>query len=372
MNGDVDGIESLLTASVPVRMLDETGKLLSRIDRTGDDRSTDARLSEAYRWMVIGRRFDDQAIALAKQGRLAAYPSSRGQEAAQVSGVLALGQNDWVFPTYRDSTALLAWGLDPVQILTAMRGDWHCGYDPHAVRAAPQCTPLATHALHATGFAYAARRRGEDRVALVFVGDGATSEGDFHEALNFAGVFAAPVVFLVQNNQYAISVPRSKQSAARSLAHKGIGHGVASVSVDGNDALAVLTVMQRAIAHARAGRGPYLIEALTYRVSPHTSTDDDSRYREQIEVEQWIGRDPIVRLEHYLCERGILDDWRIAEIRAEADAVATRLRSHLSQTIRVDPRELFRHVYAMPTPQLQEQLAWLEEELDAEREQESG
>ena len=166
--------------------------------------------------MVSGRRFDAQATALTKQGRLAVYPSSHGQEACQVGGVLALRDTDWMFPTYRESMALVARGIDPVQALTLLRGDWHCGYDPTTTRTAPQCTPLATHSLHAAGLAYAARRRGQDTVALAFVGDG-TSEGDFHEALNFAAVFRAPVVFLIQNNRYAISVPLAKQTAAPSL-----------------------------------------------------------------------------------------------------------------------------------------------------------
>ncbi len=194
--------------------------------------------------MVVGRRFDAQATALTKQGRLAVYPSSHGQEACQIGGVLALRDTDWMFPTYRESMALVARGIDPVQALTLLRGDWHCGYDPMATHTAPQCTPLATHSLHAAGLAYAARRRGEDTVALAFVGDGGTSEGDFHEALNFAAVFQAPVVFLVQNNRYAISVPLAKQTAAPSLAHKGVGYGVRSEQVDGNDLVAVLAVLE--------------------------------------------------------------------------------------------------------------------------------
>src|ERR1700735_4243302 len=216
-----------------------------------------------YRMMVLGRRFDTQATALTKQGRLAVYPSARGQEACQIGAVLALRAQDWLFPTDRDSMAVPARGVDPVQVLTLLRGDWHSGYDPYQHRVAPQCTPLATNTLHAVGLAHAATVKGEDTVALVMLGDGATSEGDTHAALNFAGVWQAPVVFFVQKNGYAISVPLSKQSAAPSLAHKGIGYGVPAMLIDGNDAAAVYAAVQRAVASAAGGFGPTLIEALT-------------------------------------------------------------------------------------------------------------
>ena len=165
-----------------------------------------------------------------------------------------------------------------------LRGDWHCGYDPYEHRVAPQCTPLATNAPHAVGLAHAARLKDEDTVALVMVGDGATSEGDTHAALNFAAVWASPVVFFVQNNGYAISVPLAKQTAAPSLAHKGIGYGVPGMLVDGNDAAAVYAAVRRAVASAAAGGGPTLIEAVTYRIEAHTNADDATRYRRQEEV----------------------------------------------------------------------------------------
>ena len=191
------------------------------------------RLLEMYRSMVHGRRFDQQATALTKQGRLAVYPSSRGQEACQIAAALCLGEQDWMFPTYRDSMALAARGVDQVELLGMLAGYWHCGYDPTAYKVAPQCTPLATQLLHATGFAYAEAKQGRDTIALAFCGDGATSEGDFHEALNFAAVFRAPVIFLVQNNGFAISVPLARQTAAPSLSHKGVGYGIGSEQVDG-------------------------------------------------------------------------------------------------------------------------------------------
>lgn len=215
--------------------------------------------------MVLGRRFDTQATALTKQGRLAVYPSSRGQEACQIAAALALREEDWLFPTYRDSMALVARGVDPVEVLTLLRGDWHCGYDTAVTRVAPQCTPLATQVLHAAGMAEVMRRNGEDGVALALIGDGGTSEGDFHEALNFAAAFESPVVFFVQNNKYAISVPLARQSAAPALAYKGVGYGVRCEQVDGNDLVAVLSVLTAALEHARSGGGPFLVEAHTYR-----------------------------------------------------------------------------------------------------------
>src|SRR6266536_954279 len=259
----------LLPGDEPLRLLTPSGEAAEGAQLPPDDV-----LLDLYRRMVLGRRFDAQATALTKQGRLAVYPSSHGQEACEVGAVVALGDQDWLFPTYRDCMALVTRGVDPVETLSLLRGDWHLGYDPYEHRVAPQCTPLATNALHAVGLARAAAIKGEDTVTLVFVGDGATSEGDTHEALNFAGVWKAPVVFLVQNNGYAISVPLSKQSAAPSLAHKGIGYGVASMLIDGNDAAVVYTAVREAVRAARAGAGPTLIEARTYRIEAHTNADD--------------------------------------------------------------------------------------------------
>ena len=355
----------LLPAPLPVQFLDDRGE---RVETVVDDYAEPevGQLLETYRRMVIGRRFDVQATALTKQGRLAVYPSSRGQEACQVGAVLALSPGDWAFPTYRESVALVTRGIDPVEVLTLLRGDAHCGYDPVAHKTAPQCTPLATQLVHAAGLAHGEQRKGRGSVALAFVGDGATSEGDFHEALNFAAVFRAPVVFVVQNNKYAISVPLSKQTAAPSLAYKGIGYGVASEQVDGNDPMAVLAVMNKAVAHARAGKGPVLVEAHTYRLDAHTNADDATRYREAGEVEDWLRRDPIARLEAYLRSIGELDDEAVAKVAAEAEALATDLRDRMNAEVEVDPMSLFDHVFAEPTPQLREQRAMVRAELEAE------
>ena len=355
----------LMPAPIPVQFLDHNGH---RVQAITDDYPEPAheQLMAAYRAMVIGRRFDIQATTLAKQGRLAVYPPSRGQEACQIGSMLALSEGDWAFPTYRDSMALVTRGLDPIEILELPRGYSHCGYDPMATRTAPQCTPLATQLVHAAGFAYGEKRRGRPTVAMAFVGDGGTSEGDFHEALNFAAVFKSPVVFLVQNNGYAISVPLSKQTAAPSLGYKGIGYGIPSEQVDGNDAMAMLAVLNKAVAHARSGQGPVLVEAHTYRLDAHTNADDATRYRDSHEVDVWHHRDPIARLEAWLLREGLIDDAFVASVAEVAEAFAADVRHRMSIDPDVDPMSLFDNVFGTPTPQLLEQRAMVQAELQAE------
>lgn len=360
-------VEALLPSPRPVQLLDPTG---APVEQSGTRRpyampSAD-RLQDVWRHMVLGRRFDLQATALTKQGRLAVYPSSRGQEACQVGAIRSLTARDWVFPTYRESMALVTRGIDPVEVLALLRGSAHCGYDPLTQRTAAQCTPLATQLVHAAGTAYGLKRRGEDSVALGFIGDGATSEGDFHEALNFAAVFDAPAIFFVQNNKYAISVPLSKQTKAPSLAYKAIGYGVACEQVDGNDPAAVMAVMDAALDHCRSGRGPFLIEAHTYRLDAHTNADDASRYRSGDEVTAWLERDPIARLEAYLRASGLLNDDQANAARQEADALATDLRDRMNTDPEVDPMSLFDNVFASPTPQVAEARAMVEAEMHAE------
>ncbi|WP_153503320.1 pyruvate dehydrogenase (acetyl-transferring) E1 component subunit alpha [Cumulibacter manganitolerans] len=350
-------------------LLPPTGRPITLIDADGHAADSDQLklpdeqvLVGLFEAMVIGRRFDQQATALTKQGRLAVYPSSRGQEACQVAAARVLRAEDWLFPTYRDSVALVSRGLPPLEVLTLLAGDWHCGYDPIERRTAPQCTPLATNGLHAVGVGHAARLRGEDSVCLVLTGDGATSEGDAHEALNFAGVWKAPVVFLIQNNGYAISVPLAKQTAAASLAYKGIGCGVPSMIVDGNDAAAVYAALELARDRAAAGEGPTLVEAITYRMEAHTNADDASRYREQSEVDAWRRRDPIDRLRIYLSDRGLLDDTAERELAEAAEQLAAQTRSALNADRPIDPAAMFDHVYGTPRAALRAQRAMVLEE----------
>ncbi|MBM7172146.1 pyruvate dehydrogenase (acetyl-transferring) E1 component subunit alpha [Streptomyces sp. G44] len=322
-------------------------------------------LHRLYAELVRGRRYNTQATALTKQGRLAVYPSSTGQEACEVAAALVLEEQDWLFPSYRDTLAVVARGLDPVSALTLLRGDWHTGYDPREHRIAPLCTPLATQLPHAVGLAHAARLMGDDVVALAMVGDGGTSEGDFHEALNFAAVWQAPVVFLVQNNGFAISVPLAKQTAAPSLAHKAVGYGMPGRLVDGNDAVAMHEVLTEAVTRAREGGGPTLVEAVTYRMEAHTNADDATRYRPDAEVDAWRDHDPIRLLERELTERGLLDDDIRRQVAEDAETMAAGLRERMNQDPLLDPMDLFTHVYAEQTTQLREQAAQLRAELEA-------
>ncbi|WP_423182222.1 thiamine pyrophosphate-dependent dehydrogenase E1 component subunit alpha [Arthrobacter sp. NyZ413] len=358
----------MLPARHQIQMVDPSGALNSQGEQGAEPGHEypipgDTELMAAYEQLVVGRRVNDQNSALVRQGRMAVYPSSHGQEACQVAAALCLREGDWLFPTYRDAVAVMSRGVDPVEAMTIFRGDWHGGYDPAKHKVGIQCTPLTTQLLHAVGVAHAAKLRGEDTVVLAMCGDGATSEGDFHEALNFAAVFHLPVIFFVQNNKYAISVPLSHQSVAPSLAHKAVGYGMAGERVDGNDLVALLAVLDRAVKLAREGSGPLLVEAHTYRMQAHTNADDATRYREDSEVAAWTAKDPITRMTAYLSGRGLLDDDEASRIAAKAEAVATQLREGLGEDVPVDPQNLFRYVFSKPTPQLLEQSALLADEL---------
>lgn len=352
--------EDLLPRETPVQLIAADGSAVA--DEQYSAPAPD-RLVEAYRALVRGRRINEQCNALVRQGRLAVYPSSHGQEACQVAAALVLEDRDWLFPTYRDSVAVISRGISPAEALVLLSGDWHSGYDPVQYRVAPQTTPLATQLLHAVGVAHAATLRGEDGITLALCGDGATSEGDFHEALNFAAVFRLPVVFFVQNNEFAISVPLSRQTAAPSLAHKAIGYGMPGRRVDGNDVAAVLAVLGEAVDRARRGDGPTLVEAHTYRMQAHTNADDDTRYRERAEVQAWVERDPLTRLAARLRAHGALDDEREAAFAAEAEETATQLRDAMNTDRMLDPEDLFRFVYADRPPHLDAQWRMLQDEL---------
>jgi 2-oxoisovalerate dehydrogenase E1 component alpha subunit len=359
-SGGTTGAGALLPSAEPVQLVDPDG-------RPGhDDRyplPDGERLLGAYGRLVTGRRINDQANALVRQGRMAVYPSSHGQEACQVAAAVVLDDEDWLFPTYRDTVAVITRGVDPLEVLTLLRGDWHSGYDPYEHRVATQATPLATQLLHAVGVAHAAKLRGEPTVVLAMCGDGATSEGDFHEALNFAAVFHVPVVFFIQNNEFAISVPLKHQSVAPSLAHKAIGYGMPGERVDGNDLAALLAVLGAAVGRARDGGGPSLVEAHTYRMQAHTNADDATRYRSADDVERWVPRDPILRMRTYLRGLNLLTDQGEQALADEADVVAAAIRKGLNTEVEVDPAELFEYVYTEKTTQLREQAEQLREEL---------
>jgi len=355
-------VAALSAIHTPLRFFDEHG-----VPAEGG-LQPDPRLLEpepvlaAYRALRLARAFDTEATNLVMQGHLAVYPSSRGQEACQAAAALALRSEDWLFPTYRDTAALVVRGIDPAEALTLLRGSWHCGYDAKRWRTAPQCTPLATQAPHAVGLGLAAKLAGDPIVALCLLGDGATSEGDFHEACNSAAVYQAPAVFLIQNNQYAISVPLRKQTHVRALADKAASYGMPGAQVDGNDIIALLHVLAEACDRARAGGGPTLIEAVTYRIRPHTNADDAARYRDQDEVERWLTWDPVDRMAAYLRGGGHLDTQAEQRIDEECERHTGAMRDQLTQEPKVEPAEMFEHVYAVPTRQLLEQRAMVEAE----------
>ncbi len=353
----------LLPPRQPVQLLDERGVFHEVEGYPLDLEERD--LHDLYRFMVLARHLDRQAINLQRQGQLAVYPSLYGQEAAQVGAAYALDAKDWVFPSHRDLGIALVRGVDPSRILHLYRGTWLSDHDPYERRFMLISIPVGTQTLHAVGFAMGARLDGADLVVLSSFGEGAISEGDAHEAMNFAAVYQAPCVFFVQNNHYAISVPLEKQTKAPTIAHKAIGYGMPGYRCDGNDVLATYAVTRRAVARARRGEGPSLVEAVTYRMEAHTTADDPSRYQPASELATWSARDPIARLEMFLRAEGMLDDALHAEIDGEARDHAARLRAEVYDAPHGDPRELFEHVYADPPERFAEQRALLERELAA-------
>lgn len=316
-----------------------------------------------YEMMVVTRELDTEFVNLQRQGELALYTPCRGQEAAQVGAAACLRKTDWLFPQYRELGVYLVRGIPPGHVGVAWRGTWHGGLQFTTKCCAPMSVPIGTQTLHAVGAAMAAQRLDEDSVTVAFLGDGATSEGDVHEALNFAAVFTTPCVFYVQNNQWAISMPVSRQTAAPSIAHKAIGYGMPGIRVDGNDVLACYAVMAEAAARARAGDGLTLIEAVTYRLGPHTTADDPTRYRSQEEVDRWATLDPIPRYRTYLQDQGLWSQRLEEQVTARAKHVRSELRDAVFDAPDFDVDEVFTTVYAEITPGLQAQREQLRAEL---------
>ncbi|MEH3140873.1 MAG: pyruvate dehydrogenase (acetyl-transferring) E1 component subunit alpha [Mycobacterium kyogaense] len=323
-------------------------------------------LSWLYESMVVTRELDTEFINLQRQGELALYASCRGQEAAQIGATACLRKTDWLFPQYRELGAFLVRGISAPQVGALWRGRWHGGLGFTDKCCAPISIPIGTQGLHAVGAAMAAQRLGEDSVTVAFLGDGATSEGDVHEALNLASVYRAPCVFFVQNNQWAISVPLHRQMAAPSIAQRADGYGMPGVRVDGNDVLACFAVMSEAAARARAGKGPTLIEAVTYRMGPHTTSDDPTRYRDSDEVDRWRARDPIARYRTYLEGEGLWSQRLDDRVTHRADRLRTELREAVLGEPDADIREVFDTVYHRITPDLARQRDALLAELAAD------
>ena len=306
-----------------------------------------------YEMMVVTRELDTEFINLQRQGELALYASCRGQEAAQIGAAACLRKTDWLFPQYREIGVFLVRGITPAQMGAVWRGSWHGGLGFTAKCCAPISIPIGTQPLHAVGAAMAAQRLGEDSVTVAFLGDGATSEGDVHEAMNFASVFSVPCVFYVQNNQWAISVPVAEQLAGPSIAHRASAYGMPGIRVDGNDVLACYAVMAEAAERARAGGGPTLIEAVTYRMGPHTTSDDPTRYRADAELEE-VGRAGSDRraTARYLQNSACWTERLEQRVAAHAARLRTELRDDIFGSPDPTCGEMFDTVYAEITPEL--------------------
>ena len=344
-----------------VSILDEHGV----VDAALEPRLADDVLLRMYRFMLAARRLDERMINLQRQGRIGTYGPSRGQEATQVATALALEPQDWTAQSFREMGMTLARGWKMHMPMFFWGGYEEGNYVPEEINDLPIAVPVASQLLHGVGIGWAMKIKGHDKVCIAYVGDGGTSEGDFHEAMNFAGVFMLPVVIVVQNNHFAISHPRRNQTRSRTLAQKAIAYGFEGVQVDGNDPLAVYAVTRQAVNKARSGGGPTLIECVTYRLSMHTTADDPTKYRDAAEVKQWEQRDPLIRFTKYLRDKGLLDDERIEQIETDIQedikAAIERYESY-----RADPTTAFDHILAELPPELCAQRAEYERALEQE------
>jgi pyruvate dehydrogenase E1 component alpha subunit len=312
-----------------------------RLDEALDPGLPPGDLRRLYRAMLLGRRLDERMLRLQRQGRIGTFAPIKGQEASQVGSVFCLGPGDWMVPSFRETAAMIWRGWPIEKLLLFFSGRLEGGQPAPDQRDLPITIPVATQLPHAVGLAYAALYRADPGVVMVFFGDGATSEGDFHEALNVAGVWQVPVVFVCQNNQWAISIPLKKQTHSRTLAGKAPAYGLPGIQVDGNDILAVVAATSEAVARARAGGGPTLVECVTYRLGVHTTADDPTRYRSAEELAAWERKDPLTRFSAYLATRGLLDDGLEREVDGEIAAAVERFEA----TPPPDPLRMFDHAY---------------------------
>ncbi|WP_427004147.1 pyruvate dehydrogenase (acetyl-transferring) E1 component subunit alpha [Pseudarthrobacter sp. H2] len=317
---------------------------------------SDEQLCSLYEDMVVIRRIDTEATALQRQGELALWPPLLGQEASQIGSARALREDDFVFPSYRDNGVAYCRGVDLADIVRVWRGNAFAGWDPYTVNMATTQIVIGAQTLHATGYAMGIQNDGADSAAVAYFGDGATSEGDTNEAMVFAASFQAPVVFFCQNNHWAISEPVRLQSHVQ-LADRASGFGIPSMRVDGNDVLAVMAATRIALDRARRGSGPTFIEAVTYRMGPHTTADDPTRYRDANELEDWAAKDPIARLKSLLDRKGLLGAELETAVAAKADAVAKELRAGCINMPEPAPLDIFKHVYSTPN-------SWLDRQQD--------
>ena len=318
-------------------------------------------LKRLYRAMVLGRRLDERMLKLQRQGRIGTFAPIKGQEASQIGTVFTLESRDWMVPSFRETAAMLWRGWPIERILAFYAGRLEGGRPDPEQRDLPVTIPVATQLPHAVGIAYGIQYRGEDSVVMVYFGDGATSEGDFHEAANFAGVWHGPVVFVCQNNQWAISVPLKKQTNSRTIAQKATAYGFPGIQVDGNDVLAVYAASREAVDRARAGDGPTLIECVTYRLGMHTTADDPTKYRSEEEVKAWEQKDPLTRFRVYLEKKKLFDP----SVDEQVDEEIAHGVERFEAMPPADPLEMFDHAYAELPPHVAAERAELAARLQA-------
>lgn len=333
------------------QILDENGKC----NEAEMPKLSREEIKKIYEHLTYARMLDDRILKLQREGRCGTYPSSLGEEATQVGSALALKKTDWMFPYFREIGAHIVRGLPMHLYLLYWMGDERGSKIPDDINDFTIAVPVSTQIPHAVGAAMASKLKGDKNVVLVFLGDGATSKGDFHEAMNFAGVFKAPVVFVVQNNQWAISVPVSKQTASETIAQKAIAYGFDGIRVDGNDVFAVFKAVSEAVEKARLGNGPTLVECFTYRMSDHTTSDDAKKYRPEADLESWRKRDPIERMKSYMRLKGMMDE-------AYEKSVAKKMSDQIEMDVRnaenepaPKPEEIFDHMYAKMPASLTDQ-----------------
>jgi pyruvate dehydrogenase E1 component alpha subunit len=338
------------------QVLDESGKVRADLEPklTGDD------LRRMYERMSLARVADTKAVKLQRQGRLGTYASSRGHEACQVGGASVLTGDDWFFPYFRDMGVYITLGYPLSDYFHFWMGNEAGLRTPAGLNIFPLAIPVASQILHAVGAGMAANYRKLRIAVMATFGDGATSEGDFHEAMNFAGVFKTPNVFICYNNQFAISVPRSRQTASPTIAQKSAAYGFSGVQVDGNDVLAVYAAAKEAAERARSGGGPTLIEAYTYRMGDHTTSDDASRYRSKDEVFEWEKKDPMARFRLYLKNKGLWDEAYEKNVQEKAAATVEKAVEEAETRPPATVEDLFVHTYAAMTPNLRDERDGLE------------
>ncbi len=336
-----------MTDSGQYQVLNPAGKL-----RKGAKPALDEEfILEGLRWMMLSRAFDNKATVLQRQGRFGVFSPVLGQEASVVGSALAFDPRiDWLVPQYRELPAYLMWGFPLSKHILNLSGNPVAGRIPDDLNMLPTQVSLAAQLPHAVGLAWGLQIQGKEGVVLTYCGEGASSEGDFHEACNLAGVVKAPIVFFLQNNQWAISTPRHFQSAARHFADRAAGYGFEGRLVDGNDLLAVHEVTRDAVARARSGEGPTLIESVTYRMSFHNTTDNPSRYQDPAELEEARGRDPIKRVQAYLAERGLWYEDREREFSQSVDREIDEAIAQAQQAPPPQPAQIFDHIFAELTP----------------------